>query len=414
MIRDATNSSNGYYYQRLYGVYIFLKELFINIIEEGQIDGKNYEDITIKNSKNEIITYQIKLHKNKENFTRSSDIFKTLANFNNTSALNIYYIVGGGKDEQFDDNFKIWKGYDNIDNVDKIYEKIKNLGDEIQNTSYNIVKKKFDNEDKNESIKYLLKYRIEKGYDYKELIEEINHQIAEQFKISDKDKIQYVRYLILDLFTENSFNGNKSTINREISIKKIKDKIGNDKFQEEIYDIQKKLITEMNKKNIEENDYEHIFEDFRKNYNDINKCLNILNFYHDLYICKIDNNIDNKAKIKKEYGELCKKLCENIIITIKNTKKEIIEDNIKELAKSLHYYYSHNIDNKIELKNSGVNCLLKKSKKTAVISQNKKSATTKTPQTKKTIVKSRHTKKNLSDLEDGLDDILKTKKKLQK
>lgn len=412
MIRDATNSSNGYYYQRLYGVYIFLKESFVNIIEEGQIDGKNYEDITIKNSKNEIITYQIKLHKNKETFTRSSDIFKTLANFNNISALNIYYIVGGGKDEQFDENFKIWKEYGNIDNVEKIYEKIKNFGDEIKNTSYNIVKKKFDNEDKNESIKYLLKYRIEEGYNYKELIEKINYQIAEQFKNSDKDKIQYVRYLILDLFTENSFNGNKSTINREISIKKIEDKIGNDKFQEEIYDIQKKLITEMNKKNIAEDDYENIFKDFRKNYNDIDKCLNILNFYHDLYVCKNDNNIDNKAKIKKEYGELCKKLCENIIITIKNTKKEIIESNIKELAKSLHYYYSHNIDNKIDLKSSGVNCLLKKIPVRKI--KNKKSVTIKKIQTKNIIVKSRHKKNNLCDLGDGLDNILKTKKKLKK
>jgi hypothetical protein len=128
--RDATKKARGFSYQRQYGIYLFFNSInsnIIEIIEEGNLDGSTYEDITIKNSNNEYITYQIKYHTGQMRFNRSnSDLFKTIKNENNlqSKVKYIYFIVSKNNDT-FDDFLSSWKNKKLLS--EEIYNSIINL-----------------------------------------------------------------------------------------------------------------------------------------------------------------------------------------------------------------------------------------------------------------------------------------------
>ena len=128
--RDATKKARGFSYQRQYGIYLFFNSInsnIIEIIEEGNLDGSTYEDITIKNNNNEYITYQIKYHTGQMRFNRSnSDLFKTIKNENNlqSKVKNIYFIVSKNNDT-FDYFLSSWKNKKLLS--EEIYNYIINL-----------------------------------------------------------------------------------------------------------------------------------------------------------------------------------------------------------------------------------------------------------------------------------------------
>ena len=93
MSRDATKSSNGFFYQRIYFVSVILEKLMnndddeIRFIEENKIDENEYEDFTFIYNK-KITTYQIKYKnintiKTNESITRDSGFLKAFVPYFN-------------------------------------------------------------------------------------------------------------------------------------------------------------------------------------------------------------------------------------------------------------------------------------------------------------------------------------------
>ena len=69
--RDATKQARGFSYQRQYCIWLFFNSINTDIkeiIEEGNLNGLTYEDITTINNNDEYITYQIKYHTEKNVF----------------------------------------------------------------------------------------------------------------------------------------------------------------------------------------------------------------------------------------------------------------------------------------------------------------------------------------------------------
>ena len=93
MSRDNTKRSRGFIYQRQYAIYYFLNNCDSLIIEEGTLNNKVYEDITIKHNNDILVTYQIKHHNKPESLSEKSDFYKTLNNINNIECNEIHYIT---------------------------------------------------------------------------------------------------------------------------------------------------------------------------------------------------------------------------------------------------------------------------------------------------------------------------------
>jgi hypothetical protein len=110
--RDATQSSNGFFYQRYYAVFLLLNGDGVNeIIEEGKICKKGYEDVTVKYSDNSIKTFQIKYHHTgHDKMEKTGGIFKTISHCNNMNAEEIHYISSKiGEKSSYDKKLSTWR-----------------------------------------------------------------------------------------------------------------------------------------------------------------------------------------------------------------------------------------------------------------------------------------------------------------
>jgi hypothetical protein len=377
--RDATKKARGFSYQRQYAIYYFLNFYEFDIkelIEEGKIDNKVYEDITLKKNDDKIITFQIKYHQsnNEQRFNRSSELFKTLNNENNFNNFKTYFIVSKNINNinTFDDNFI--KLIDKTITIKTKLEMIYNLykDDNKLVEQYNKCYTKFKNLNENDVLHFLDNFIIEEGFLYDELKTNINNKIKEVFNINDIKLIFYVKYLLFEMFDDNWFNLNiPININNEIyNIKnKIKPESIIDDIEQQNIIISKIIYTINNNLNkidnsIDEqlyiNQYNNIYNEIKEfidifniNIENSEKILNILHklYLHDLYKKSSINNI------KKLYKNICKILCVNLTNNLLKNNNYTVEQ-IKNFCKSINYYYTHNIKNKITLKNSSISFLL--------------------------------------------------------
>jgi hypothetical protein len=194
----------------------------------------------------------------------------------------------------------------------------------------------------------LEKIKLENGLKYKDLIEEIEKKIKEKNNIDDKIQIIIIRYKIFELFTDNSFGENKM-LEREKEYKKI--------FNENNKKYNKKDIIEILLKS-NYNDLENLKEEIEilnLDEKNIKEYLQLLDYLHKMY--KDEKNID-KEKIKEYYKKICRTMCENAIIKISNSNKDMINEKKSEILSSLLYYNNHSIENLIDINKSGINCLL--------------------------------------------------------
>jgi hypothetical protein len=370
--------ARGFSYQRQYAIYYFLNfnELDIKeLIEEGKIDDKVYEDITIKTNDDKIITFQIKYHQsNKEqSFNRSSELFKTLNNENNFNNIKTYFIVSKNTNNNtFDDNFikLIDKRTTSKTKLDMIYNLYKDDNKSVE--QYNKCYTKFRNLNEIYVLKFLDNFIIEEGFLYDELKININNKIKEIFDINDVKLIFYVKYLLFEMFDDNWFNLN-IPINVNYKINDIKNNIKpesivNDIEQQNI--IIDKIICTINESlnkidnSIDEqlyiNQYNNIYNEIKEfihTFDNINienskKILNILHklYLHDLYK---KSSIEN---IKKLYKNISKNLCFNLTNNLLKNNNYTYEE-INNFCKSINYYYMHNIKNQITLKYSSISSL---------------------------------------------------------
>jgi hypothetical protein len=266
--RDATKSSNGFFYQRIYLCYIILDKLknnndnlkAINFIEEYNINSNEYEDFTfIQNNK--ITSYQIK-YKNKnddnkytsESITKDCGFIKSFVpyfdkKYNGINIDTIFYVVS--KKENNESNYlnifkydpetiykymillacdKTINGNYTEENIINNYEKIEtnyinlinydnNLlntkkNDDKKNKVFESFKKIMKEETKDKIIEHIKKYTIQDGETYCNLIKQMNTLIKELANGNEKQEyksinkqiiIEYIRFKIIDELTKNSF-----------------------------------------------------------------------------------------------------------------------------------------------------------------------------------------------------------------
>lgn len=355
--KDASTKSNGYIYQRWYGVLYFLDNETDKIIEEGKINGKTYEDITIYQKNGKKITYQIKHHKDTEGLGMSSEIYKVFSNSVNDEMDDIIYLVSESDKDTFTKELKKF----NDSNPNEKYEIIKNKKDkdiEPTNKNYKNTIDLFENWGDEKTINYLKKFEFKVGYKYKELIKKIEEIIEKKLKKDDKIKITFIRYKIFELFTDNSF-GENNMIGREKEYKKIFNE--NNKEYNKEYN-KKYLIKTLLKSNYNDLEYlEEEIEILKLDENNIEQYLELLDYLQKMYK---EKKYPNEEKLKDYYKKMCKKMCENAIIKINNTKKNIINENKSEILKSLIYYNNHSIENSININQSGIKCLFDMTKST--------------------------------------------------
>jgi len=359
--RDATKKARGFSYQRQYGIYLFFNSInsnIIEIIEEGNLDGSTYEDITIKYNNNEYITYQIKYHIGQMRFNRSnSDLFKTIKNENNlqSKVKNIYFIVSKNNDT-FDDFLSSWKNKKLLS--EEIYNSIINL----EKDDTKIVKaykecKTFLQSNPKDKISYIDKIIIEEGFTYDELIVKINEIIKNTFNINDNIIIFYLRYYVFDLFDKNWFNDNiPLKINEIYSELKLKfNNISSNSQNKEIFNYTFNHIIDKMKKYIVLTD-----EPINTNnlYTELNNFINQLHnkFETKHYLCFLVllHNVNKKQvniKIVELYNNIVKYLCRSLIKSIK-TDNNLTDEKIDKIISSISYYHKHKIDKLISLSKS--------------------------------------------------------------
>ena len=178
--RDASSSFNGYVYQRLYGIYLFLKEEFEYILEEG------YEDIDlIKEDKTRNI-YQLKYRpeEKEENLTYKSGLYKVIkSNFTRIDKINkIYYIVYNKTKNIF--KLSLYKKFEN-----KNFNSIRNDIVKVIKNQKNYEKNKKINEknfnvfldDKSKYVKLFDQINLSTGFEFNILINEIEELINNQY-----------------------------------------------------------------------------------------------------------------------------------------------------------------------------------------------------------------------------------------
>jgi len=359
--RDATKKARGFSYQRQYGIYLFFNSInsnIIEIIEEGNLDGSTYEDITIKNNNNEYITYQIKYHTGQMRFNRSnSDLFKTIKNENNlqSKVKNIYFIVSKNNDT-FDDFLSSWK------NKKLLSEEIYNYIINLEKDDTKIVKaykecKTFLQSNPKDKISYIDKIIIEEGFTYDELIVKINEIIKNTFNVNDNIIIFYLRYYVFDLFDKNWFNDNiPLKINEIYSDLKLKfNNISSNSENKEIFNYTFNHIIDKMKKYIALTD-----EPINTNnlYTELNNFINQLHnkFETKHYLCflvllhKVNKKQEN-IKIVELYNNIVKYLCRSLIKSIK-THNNLTDEKIDKIISSISYYHKHKIDKLISLSKS--------------------------------------------------------------
>ena len=355
MSRDATFTKRGFSYQRQYAILLFLQNINNNnitkIIEEGKINNKTYEDITLININNELITYQIK-------FNKSYDVFKTIGNENNfdSNVKEINYVIS--KNNNFDEKFLklININNDSIILRDMIFllntkknNKINDINNSNKKNPYKTCMNLLKNKTPNEILIYLSKYNFFCNYNYSDLIDKINDSIKNIFKVDNYKIIYLIKYLIFDLFEKNEFTQNiEITINIEYN--KIKNYINenaninnnNDKF---LLLLKKEI---QNNKNNLDNIFIELNNYYDNNKNiSFNDYLKIINIYHTIY--KLNNYL-HKETIKTRYKTICIDLCIKLMkSSVNNTTLNM--DKVK-ICSSISYYYKHNINSNVNLKKS--------------------------------------------------------------
>lgn len=365
--KDATKKARGFNYQRQYAIYYFLEPYVKYIIEEGKFNNLVFEDITYETIENILITRQIKYHTDKERLNCSCDIFKTLNNENNLLSNNVYYVVSKTtKEENYDKKFINWKNKEI--NTEELYELLINLNKEeknkekIINTEENIHKPTkesnyqkcidfFNKIGKEKVIDYLKKIIIEKGFSYKELVEEIEIRIQDIFKITNKKDIFYVRFKIFELFENNWFDGNNDTpLNVDDEINKIKNdlhslpKESDKKHIVSFIEILKKTIFDEN-----ENSNTHLLEELKKFINmysettSIKDILDILNELSRIY------KINKRHEINEYYIIMRKILCKKMLDRYKNFNRNLEDCEKESICSSIAYYHNHSINDNLDI-----------------------------------------------------------------
>ena len=360
--RDATKKARGFSYQRQYGIYLFFYSInsnIIEIIEEGNLDGSTYEDITIKNNNNEYITYQIKYHTGQMRFNRSnSDLFKTIKNENNlqSKVKNIYFIVSKNNDT-FDDFLSSWKNKKLLS--EEIYNSIINLEKDDTKIvkAYKECKTFLQSNLKDKIISYIDKIIIEEGFTYDELIVKINEIIKNTFNVNDNVIIFYLRYYVFDLFDKNWFNDNIPLKINEIYYElKLKfNNISSNSENKEIFNYTFNHIIDKMKKYITLTD-----EPINTNnlYTELNNFINQLHnkFETKHYLCflvllhKVNKKQEN-IKIVELYNNIVRYLCRSLIKSIK-TDNNLTDEKIDKIISSISYYHKHKINKLISLSKS--------------------------------------------------------------
>lgn len=366
--RDATKQARGYSYQRQYCIYLFFKSInsdINEIIEEGNLDGSTYEDITTINNNNEYITYQIKYHTKKMYLNRSNtDLFKTIKNENNMhqKLKNVYFIVSKN-DNTFDEFLNNWKN--NKLSSEYIYNKIINL-DKNDNYISNSIKiyddcNIFLKTNPNDKILYLNKIIIEEGFTYDELIININDLIKKIFNINDNKIIYYIKYYIFELFDNNWFKEKNVPLNIEEVYLNIKLKISNisiDIENNELFNnmyiyIIKKIKEYIEIINIDNNilyitnllnEIKYFVNQFNNNF-EVKHCICLMKLLHKLNKKSNNNEIIELYKIINKYLGRC-------FIKMIKTSEIIIDEKYDNIISSIVYYNKHDINKSIKLQNS--------------------------------------------------------------
>jgi len=350
MSRDNTKRSRGFIYQRQYAIYYFLNNCNSFIIEEGTINNKVYEDITIKHNDNKLVTYQIKHHNKPESLSKKSNFYKTLNNINNIECDEIYYITLKG--------------------IQNVYIEWNNVTGEEKYNMIDLLDKSVYNELGHDNfIKYINKIKFYKGLEYSELIDNINEKICNIFNVNDNFLIFNIRFKIVELF-ENKFmlSDNNEFINISDEIMKIKNELNtnvllfNDNDKNNIINNYIKTIFISIKNIIDEYiNYYYEIESFQKlntDYLSITHILKIMILIKYLYHKEDENNKENIKKIKKYHNKICKLFCNKIIIYIMNNNNDNLRNNINNIPKTINYYYNHKIKKKFNFNNNFIKYLL--------------------------------------------------------
>ena len=409
MSRDATKSSNGFFYQRIYFVSVILEKLMnndddeIRFIEENKIDENEYEDFTFIYNK-KITTYQIKYKnintiKTNESITRDSGFLKAFVpyfnkKYDNCNIENIYYVVSTKENNESnflnifkcnsetkyqymillatENNIKgnytentISKKYEEIkDNINIVYNndvltKNNNKKDDNTKKVFEEFKKIMKETNKDTIIQHITKYEIHDGETYLELIKKINNQI--KILLSDNIKndiindntmmINYIRNEIFDKLVKNSFGKNEmlklETIKKIIAQfqEETKDKKGHEIFS----NLFSNFIDKLDKYNEKDDLITEILALFANIENDLSylKDLNIdTNVLNVIHNAYMINNNDNVKDLYNKIKHIfCVQMCYKLH-TKKSTKFKY--NDYLQFVKSLSSYLYHDVGGGID------------------------------------------------------------------
>jgi len=360
--RDATRQARGYSYQRQHTImrtFKSMKSKNHRIVEEGSVDGKFYEDNTVKDGDGKIFTCQIKYLAGK---LPIGNFFKTVENRDNLYATSIsFVVVNYNKGESYTDHLLDWKTgkidtHDFLESIkikhgdSGIFEKCKVLINDIGDEKF---------------VEYLEKFTLEEGLSYVELVKEINRNIKELFKLDDDFLVLYVRYYVFDVLDRNWF-GNNDLLNVDDIHEEIKGILGNiktDKTSNGVKISLQSMIDTLKNYNSEDSGslmciihelsiFTELFVDTGdrlKNVTRINKIelIIILEYLHFIYI----SDAEETGKLKNIYEKIASILISAILYDIQYNVYE--DDELKNRliceSKDLNYYLKHKITHSIKL-----------------------------------------------------------------
>jgi hypothetical protein len=182
----------------------------VEIIEEGQINDKTYEDITViyeqDNGERYIVTYQIKFSElDCFKFNRSNDgIFKTITNENNMedNVREIHFAVSCNKLDTTYTKLETLSNSNENEISKVLYDKIMSFKDkpDTKGTQYKKCIEMIENFSCEDILNYFCKFIFDKLPNYNGLIRNIETLIKSVFNTSNPTLIFCVRYKIFDKF----------------------------------------------------------------------------------------------------------------------------------------------------------------------------------------------------------------------
>jgi len=378
MDRDASNTFNGFIYQRHVCIYLFLTNNDVEfILEEGQ------EDIDLIIGTQIINSVQVKYYKYgaNETFQKNEGLYKVVeANYDKTNFEKITYLLYNQKDF-YSEHLKIAfdkKQYgelgkyfiiqyfnekniknaikvkiNNIDSITKIYNDNKSKINNFTNNDFNKIKVFFEMESNCNA--FFSKITLEKGYSFDELNNKINNQIKINYKnfiektnneSQNKIKIPLIFNCIYNILNDFIFE-HKNSKNRKIHVAFIKDKINN---LIKLFENETNLLSELLKQ--KEISLKNTFKSTENNItnvllvNNLHE-LNSLNYNIEILIFHIDLLNKKYEKINDNTIELIKNFIVNICFKLKN--KDTFEYNKKFIGKINHIVYYKGKKSKFKL-----------------------------------------------------------------